>query len=278
MVFFKMYQILKEHFYIISFDLMGKGLSSSDKETPKSTQGWIDYFLKDINTFAEKLNLKQFHILGHSLGGYVMGHFANRFPQKIQHIFLLSPGGVNLENLEYKKRIENRYKKSNWFMKKFADSIKNKIFKEKKSPMDHFVAGMFSGTIIKKFYGLRLGLSESEQKLFHKLFLKIRETKPSSEKCLGYLFNEGPMSDIPLMPILKKLHNKKNICIMFGSMDWMDHKLTTKIIKDNKLEIEIETIQNAGHQLIFQNPTETANNIYYHLFQNQKKDQKINKN
>jgi predicted alpha/beta superfamily hydrolase len=264
-----MYQELKDKYHIISFDSLGHGLSTYEKETPQSTQEWVDYFVNSVKAFADKLKLEKFNIMGHSLGGFIMAHFANKHPEMVQEIFLLSPGGVNRENKNYEKRIENRFENANWFMKKAANSMLNKIFVEKQSPMDHCMAKLFRGTIVKRFYGDRLGLSKDDQKLFGKLFSIFSSYKPSSEKCLGYLFNKGPMSNRPIMPILKKFHKKKNIIIMFGSSDWMDYKLTTKIINEDDLDICVETVQNAGHQLIFQNPKSVCQYINYHMHMNQ---------
>jgi pimeloyl-ACP methyl ester carboxylesterase len=265
-VYFKMYQFLKEDFHIISFDSSGHGLSSYTKETPDSNQKWIDYFVDDIKTFVDKMGLKKFHIVGHSLGGYIMAHFLRKHPDMINQVFLLSPGGVNRENPAVEKRVKARFDNANCLMKSFANSMINKIFKEKESPMDHFFAKCFRGFIIKRFYGDRLKLSKDEKKLFGELFLEISKAKPSSEKCLGHIFKMGPVSEIPIMPILREMQSKKRICIMYGSTDWMDHQLTREIIEKEELDIDVETVENAGHQLIFQNPRKVAQYIKYYCF------------
>lgn len=268
--YFKMYECLKDDFHIVSFDASGWGLSSFEKETPDSAEQWIDYYVRDIKTMADQLGLKKFHIMGHSMGGFIMGHFLNRFPEMVQQVFLLSPGGVNRENPDYQKRIQDRLENSNWALKCFSESMIKKIFDEKESPMEHFLAKMFRGTIIKRFFGERLCLSKEEQKLFAKFCIPISKAKPSSEKCLGYLFKLGPMSDQPIMPILRKMHKKKRIVIMYGAWDWMDFQLTTDIVNREDLDISIENVTNAGHQLIFQNPKKVSQLVKYHIFMNEK--------
>ena len=265
MAFFKMYPLLQNDFHIVSFDTVGHGLSSYDKTTPDSIDGWIDYFLGDIKAFVDKLGLKRFHVMGHSMGGFIMGHFASRYPEHVRQLFLLSPGGVNRTNPEYSQMIDGQAKKANCFVRKLIQSVGDKIFVDKQSPMDHWAAKTFRCALVKGFYGERLSLSKQEQKLFGKLYLKISKNKPSSEKCLGYLFNMGPMSERPLLPIFEQLHGKMRICIMFGSTDWMDFQLTTERIRQKQLDISIETISNSGHQLPFENPLEVSRNVLFHV-------------
>jgi len=41
-------------------------------------------------------NLTGFILAGHSFGGYVVGHYACRYPQHIKKLLMLSPIGVNV--------------------------------------------------------------------------------------------------------------------------------------------------------------------------------------
>lgn len=67
----------------ISIDLPGHGASESD------------FSLSSINDIAERiqvllvqLNIKQFHIVGHSLGGYVAIAYAKKYPEMLSSILL----------------------------------------------------------------------------------------------------------------------------------------------------------------------------------------------
>ena len=78
----------------------------------------------------------------------------------------------------------------------------------------------------------------------------------------------GPMSDRPLMEILKQFHQKKKICIFYGNSDWMDSSLSMELFSNNDLELECEIIEDCGHQMIFQNPKSVSSRIlhYYNKF------------
>ena len=110
--FFKLYKTLQDKYHIISIDIPGQGLSSSLEETPKSIEGWLDYFLTNIKRFLDKMEIKKFSICGHSMGAYLMTHFAGKYPEMINDIFLLSPGGVHKNNPDFEKRIKTFIKEA----------------------------------------------------------------------------------------------------------------------------------------------------------------------
>lgn len=267
MSFFKMYKQLMDHYHIISFDLPGQGLSSSEKITPQTIMGWIDYFLNKIKAFVDKLQLKKFDVLGHSLGAYILTHFAYRYPEMVQQLFLLSPPGVNRKNTEFTENGKEFFKNQGATTNFFFKQVFNKMFKSKKSPMDFFGVGLFRGLIAEKIYkNEKFRFTEKEQELFISLNKTIFKSEPSSEKCVGYLFKNGPMSNKPLLPIFQKLHQSKKIHIFYGALDWMDFEKTILEIKKHELNVTIEFIEDASHQIPFQNPYGAVNSILNKLY------------
>jgi D-alanyl-D-alanine carboxypeptidase len=74
-------------FKVITFDQRGTALSPC-QNGDYSMQAYID----DINSIAKHFNLKAFHLLGHSWGGVYAQIYAQRHPEKIQSLYLCSPG------------------------------------------------------------------------------------------------------------------------------------------------------------------------------------------
>jgi pimeloyl-ACP methyl ester carboxylesterase len=66
-------------------DLPGFGNSQ-----PISDDFRITDFVDFIKNFTEKLSLKRFHVIGHSLGGGIALHFALKYPQRIARLVLVS--------------------------------------------------------------------------------------------------------------------------------------------------------------------------------------------
>lgn len=260
--FFKLYRALAEHFHIISVDLPGQGLSSSLKDTPTSAQAWVDYFVSSLQRFCDRLALARVNVCGHSMGAFVLTHFAQRNPARVADVFLLSPGGVNRENPQFLQRKEEFMQSRGAFMRCLGRKVSSKIFKDKCAPLSIWFFGWFRSSFAKMIYGgKRLGLDEREQKCFIPLYKSIYNSVPSSDKCLGYLFNEGPMSDRPLMPIFEALHAKMNFFLLYGAFDWMDHRFTREQVERKELEVDIAFVDKCDHQIVFQNPEGAAHLI-----------------
>ncbi len=60
--------------------------------TDKPDQGHsIEQFAEDVEAFADALNLKEFTLVGHSLGGATALRYAISFPRRLKRLVLLSP-------------------------------------------------------------------------------------------------------------------------------------------------------------------------------------------
>ncbi len=78
---------LSRHFRVVAYDLRGSGWSDKPDE-PYS----IPMFADDLADLMDALRIKQAHVLGISLGGYIAQEFALRYPQKVKRLILCSTG------------------------------------------------------------------------------------------------------------------------------------------------------------------------------------------
>lgn len=81
---------LTPHFRVVAPDLIGFGESSRPKDADYSIVGQMER----IRAFADKLELKKFHLGGSSMGGNISAAFASEYPEYIKSLLLLAPGGV----------------------------------------------------------------------------------------------------------------------------------------------------------------------------------------
>ena len=86
----RMARHLTDQFYVIAPDIPGFGESgkSLDEHYDLSTQ------VARLAAFCDALGLKTFHVAGNSMGGYFAGHYALRYPERIETVWLLNPAGV----------------------------------------------------------------------------------------------------------------------------------------------------------------------------------------
>ena len=83
---------LSKSFRVIAYDQRGAGRSAKPDE-PYS----IPMLADDLASLLDALNVKQAHILGISLGGYVAQEFALKYPERVRRLVLCSTsfGGAN---------------------------------------------------------------------------------------------------------------------------------------------------------------------------------------
>lgn len=83
-------RLLTPHFRVIVPDLPGFG----DSSRLDSAAYGLEQQLARLVAFADSLGLSTFHLGGNSMGGYLASHFAQRYPQRVQSLWLLAPAGV----------------------------------------------------------------------------------------------------------------------------------------------------------------------------------------
>lgn len=74
---------LSDHFTLIKIDLPGHGLSKIYNAVHT-----MEMMAKKVKEVTTELNLQKFHLLGHSMGGYVSLAFAELFPEFLKSITL----------------------------------------------------------------------------------------------------------------------------------------------------------------------------------------------
>jgi pimeloyl-ACP methyl ester carboxylesterase len=74
------------HFNSLLIDLPGHGESVNDDDGEPS----INFFSKKINQLINSLDISEFSIVGHSMGGYVALNYKDIYPSKVSKIVLLN--------------------------------------------------------------------------------------------------------------------------------------------------------------------------------------------
>ena len=81
---------LTPHFRVIAPDLPGSGQSGADPEGDYT----IGTQAERVKAFLGTLGIKSFHLGGNSMGGFIAGVYAARYPEDTKSLLLLAPAGV----------------------------------------------------------------------------------------------------------------------------------------------------------------------------------------
>lgn len=266
-VFYRLMAEIANKFFIILVDLPNMGFSSRQKEDLFSdTDTAIQYFTTRLEIFIDKMQMKEFSLMGHSIGAYLATHLHQKMHERILKLYLLSPAGFNhFEDpilLEKKKKFLDEM----GFIKRcMVESVTKKIYEDKKSPFELFWVPTFLRKWALKKYWLngRFKMTKAEAHLFYKIQFYFLELPQAGERCLGHLLYFGVSSKRPLIDVLLNMrdHSKK-VRMFFGENDWMDGHICQNNMIKNELEIPVHFISDSEHQLIFQNPHEIAMRIF----------------
>ena len=77
---------------VYAFDLLGFGRSSRP-QFPGDVEQVESQFVESIEEWREEMKIDKMVLLGHSLGAYIVSAYALKYPEKIQHLFLVDPWG-----------------------------------------------------------------------------------------------------------------------------------------------------------------------------------------
>lgn len=95
-------EILRQEFRVVAIDLPGAGItgapkciSNPKKHCPENLSQ--DYISHTLTYLIEDLNLRNFHLVGASYGGYLASRYAINNPDRIKSLTLISPLGMQQE-------------------------------------------------------------------------------------------------------------------------------------------------------------------------------------
>lgn len=93
---------LSKEFHVIAFDYVGHGLSS------KPVREYTPILLAEqLGELMDALGIETAHLSGESLGGWVSGHFAARYPQRVGRLMLNTAGGIPIVTEKGKQDLQH---------------------------------------------------------------------------------------------------------------------------------------------------------------------------
>jgi len=238
------------------------GLSSRPTFDLSDTQKCIDFFVESMELWRQKVGITRFHLVGHSMGGYVAGMYAAKYPQYVFKLTLLSPAGINknCEEMDMDKWIEGLD-----FWKKMYMGYMWNYWQKRKTPQTVFKElGLFGRVLFGKYLESRFNMLKKEEvNLFFDYLMAMVQEPESSEKALHCLYlPPRATAFLPLEDHLMKM--KIPVDLYFGTRDWIDWNGPQRMCEKTNNRMRCIFVPFAGHQLIIENSIETAENIVLH--------------
>ena len=217
----------------------------------------------------EKSNgYRKISVLGHSMGGYIAACYAERYPKRVEVLFLASPAGIPdepkgwsdslKEKMGIKASVALYLWRKGW--SPFAAVRTADIFGRGRGFIEKYVARRYAKAtpwscpdLLVEYIHANFSRSPSAGDYTHAAFLK-----PGA-------WAKAPLSHrIPSMKIRK-------IVFLYGDNDWMNPQ-HAKDLRDrmknqgtSSIRLEIREVQNAGHNLQIDNPIGFVHQFFHAL-------------
>jgi 2-hydroxy-6-oxonona-2,4-dienedioate hydrolase len=81
---------LAKRFHVIAFDFVGHGMSAKPTDVDYNS----DLYAKQLLEVMQALDIDKAHLSGESLGGWVAGKFAVKYPERVKTLILNTAGGI----------------------------------------------------------------------------------------------------------------------------------------------------------------------------------------
>lgn len=261
---------LCDHFpTVYAVDMLGWGFSSRvpfhQVKDSGSVESAEDFFVESLEAWRSENKIEKIVLSGHSFGGYIAVAYAERYPERIDQLILLSPIGVPDPpdpDSEDRRNMSLRFKMFLGVFRTLFECTTPGAFLRT-------LTEYRASTLVRSYVDRRLPeVSDAEESKTLADFLFLNASlRGSGEYFLRSLFTSSIFAKSPLMfrvPTLKV----RTVNFVYGTQDWMDvsggmdtGSLTYKVSQDKDGSSSMSTphvnvflVPNAGHLLTIENP------------------------
>ena len=93
---------LSDRFHVVAFDYVGHGLSDKKVDEYNPVE-----FAEQLRELMDAMDIASAHLSGESLGGWVSGIFAAKYPRRVRRLMLNTAGGVPIVSDKGKQDMAN---------------------------------------------------------------------------------------------------------------------------------------------------------------------------
>ncbi|XP_060572020.1 (Lyso)-N-acylphosphatidylethanolamine lipase-like isoform X2 [Ruditapes philippinarum] len=226
---------------VYTFDLLGFGRSSRPKLSTSARLVEME-FVESIEEWRQEMKIDKMALLGHSLGAYIVSAYAIKYPEKIQHLFLVDPWGF-----PDRPKDNDRSRRIPVWVRAVAKVL---------SPFNPLAVVRASGPwgpgLIKRF---RPDLQAKFSHLFDDdtildYIYHCNAQVPSGETAFKTLSLPLGWAKRPMIQRIADIDKNLPITFIYGSRTWMDRECgnQSRYLRTES-RVDVEIIVGAGHHV-----------------------------
>jgi cardiolipin-specific phospholipase len=257
-----------------------------NKQLMKRSEAAEAYFVDSLEKWREKIGVSQLILVGHSLGGYLSAAYAEKYPNRVKRLVLVSPVGIPPA-----PDVATAHKATNSEEEEIDESTLESLSPlsndppvqpppppPKKSFLYRAISSLWERgvtpfTITRALgpFGPNLAGWYSHRRFAHLPPDEVQDIQdyiyhsnafgvPAGELAISSLLRPGAWAYNPFSLRFPKWTSSTfpDTVFLYGDIDWMDYRHAERA-KDNlpqdlKSKITIRRVPNAGHQVFLDSP------------------------
>ncbi|XP_011648272.1 protein ABHD4 isoform X3 [Pogonomyrmex barbatus] len=237
---------------VYAIDLLGFGRSSRpvfNSEAQKAEEQLVC----SVEEWRREMQLENFVLLGHSMGGFLAASYAMRYPERVKHLILADPWG-------FPERPSDAATKANvpFWVKAIAFAVQplNPLWAVRVAgPFGQWLIEKTRPDIVKKFSPLL----KDDTAIISQYIHQCNAQTPSGESAFHAMMQGFGWAKNPIVKRMDKLSDDIPITLLYGSRSWVDNSAgeTIKQYKSSSY-VNVQVITGAGHH-VYADKSETFN-------------------
>jgi cardiolipin-specific phospholipase len=197
---------------------MGGKLSMKTKQKVYSAES---FFVESLESWRRHHNLSKMTLAGHSMGGYLSVAYAERYPQHVERLILLSPVGVpelqpdaDAKLSSYPLHIRAMFKTVRYFFNRGITPgyfLRSLPYSKSKAMVEGYIARRLPA----------ITCPEEQEHLGEYLYQNTM-LPGSGEDCLTDILHANAFAKMPLEHRIPALRSDMEVHMVYGQHDWMD--------------------------------------------------------
>lgn len=249
---------LREHFQTVySLDMFGWGLSSRPtfKTTDNTVESAEDVFVESLEAWRKANRIEKMILAGHSMGGYFVVAYCEKYPERVERLMLISPVGV--PHLEGEHEISSPSLRARMMF-----GLAKTLWRNNITP-GSFIRSLteYRGRSFVRWYvdrRLPAITSEDEKEVLCEYMYTNNILPGSGEYALNRVLKPIAYARKPTINRIPKL-KIPNISFIYGINDWMDPtggaevQQKCKEMGEGAPNVDVYTVRHAGHLMFLEN-------------------------
>ncbi|KAG5321818.1 ABHD4 protein, partial [Acromyrmex heyeri] len=237
---------------VYAVDILGFGRSSRPVFSNEAQKA-EEQLVRSVEEWRREMQLENFVLLGHSMGGFLAASYAMQYPERVKHLILADPWG-------FPEKPSDTVAKTHipFWVKAIAFAVQplNPLWAVRVAgPFGQWLIEKTRPDIVKKF----IPVLKDDTAVISQYIHQCNAQTPSGESAFHAMMHGFGWAKNPIVKRMDKLNDNIPITLLYGSRSWVDNSAgeTIKQYRSSSY-VNVQVITGAGHH-VYADKNETFN-------------------